>query len=330
MTVRERFLSVLNFQKPEGGIPTLEWAPYWDKTLTRWSGEGIETWDYEALSRYFGLDVMHCISVPVTKGLPAPAYHGAGVINDEKDYERLRSCLLPEDGPDMLVAAAKGLKERHDRGEIIIRLWLDGFFWYPRSLLGIENHLYAFYDQPDLIKRMNEELAEHEIKCIEALFSELTPDFAGFAEDMSYNNGPMLSEECFDEFLKPYYLKVIPHIKKRGVKVMVDTDGLLHDLIPWLRGVGVDGIYPLERQSGVDVNFIRQTYPDFLMLGGFDKMTFEKGRDAIKAEFERLLPVIESGGYIPSMDHQTPPSASLEDYKYYVSLLKEYCKKYSK
>ena len=121
----------------------------------------------------------------------------------------------------------------------------------------------------------------------------------------------------------------MPVIKQQGVKAMVDTDGLLHDLIPWLRGVGIDGIYPLERQSGVDINFIRKTYPDFLMLGGFDKMTFKKGREAIKAEFERIRPVIESGGYIPSMDHQTPPDASLADYKYYVSLLKEYCGSYS-
>ena len=58
-----------------------------------------------------------------------------------------------------------------------------------------------------------------------------------------------------------------------------------------------------------------------LILG---KRGYLKGKEAIKAEFDRLLPVIESGRYIPSMDHQTPPGTTIDDYRYYVQLLKEY------
>jgi len=47
----------------------------------------------------------------------------------------------------------------------------------------------------------------------------------------------------------------------------------------------------------------------------------------MRAEFERLLPVMKKGGFIPSVDHQTPPDVSLENYRCYVSLLKEYCQK---
>ena len=47
----------------------------------------------------------------------------------------------------------------------------------------------------------------------------------GFAEDMSYNNGPMLSYDMFKSFLTPYYQQVIPHIKKWGVPVLIDSDG---------------------------------------------------------------------------------------------------------
>ena len=38
-------------------------------------------------------------------------------------------------------------------------------------------------------------------------------------------------------------------------------------------------------------------------------------------------PVMQSGGYIPSVDHQTPPEVSLENYKIYVKLFKEYVEK---
>ncbi|HBC87967.1 MAG TPA: hypothetical protein DCZ94_13535 [Lentisphaeria bacterium] len=42
---------------------------------------------------------------------------------------------------------------------------------------------------------------------------------------------------------------------------------------------------------------------------------------------ERLLPVMRSGGYIPTTDHQTPPTVSLDAFKGYVKILKEYCGK---
>jgi len=39
----------------------------------------------------------------------------------------------------------------------------------------------------------------------------------------------------------------------------------------------------------------------------------------------RLLPVMRQGGFIAGMDHQTPPEVSLQDYRLYVRLLREYC-----
>ena len=52
-----------------------------------------------------------------------------------------------------------------------------------------------------------------------------------------------------------------------------------------------------------------------------------KGEPFMRAEFERILPVMRQGGYIPSVDHQTPPEVSLKNYRIYLKLLKEYCSK---
>lgn len=70
----------------------------------------------------------------------------------------------------------------------------------------------------------------------------------------------------------------------------VDTDGLVTDMIPWLLNSGIEGVYPLERQAGVDLCELRREYPSLLMMGGFDKMTMSRGEDAMRREFERLLP----------------------------------------
>ena len=60
------------------------------------------------------------------------------------------------------------------------------------------------------------------------------------------------------------------------------------------------------------------------MIGGFDKTIMHKGEAALRAEFERLLPAVRSGGYIPAVDHQTPPDVSLENYHTYMRLFQEY------
>jgi len=36
---------------------------------------------------------------------------------------------------------------------------------------------------------------------------------------------------------------------------------------------------------------------------------------------------MRTGGFIPSVDHQTPPGVSLDAYRRYVALLREYCLK---
>ena len=84
---------------------------------------------------------------------------------------------------------------------------------------------------------------------------------------------------------------------------------------------------PLERKAGVDVSTYLDKQPKLAFIGHFDKMVMPYGEEAMRKEFERLLPVMRQGGFIPSVDHQTPPGVSLENYRIYLKLLKEYCEK---
>lgn len=331
MTPRERFLNTLNFRKCDDRLPLVEWAAWWDQTMNRWKGEGFPTdisgsdIGWEGSLAHFGLDPLVCIGAG-----GGPVYYPdtvSRVVTDDQSYDAIRPYMYANSTIDDCVKHAQRLKERHDRGDFSIRIWLDGYFWFPRGMMGIERHMFAFYDQPELIKRINNDLADYNNRAIKAICTVLKPDMVGFAEDMSYNHGPMLSRELFDEFLLPYYKWTVPVIKSFGVKVLVDTDGDVTSMIPWLMEAGIEGVYPLERQAGVDIATIRREYPVFLMMGGYDKMVMSKGEAAMRTEFERLLPVMRSGGFIPSVDHQTPPEVSLDNYKIYMKLFKEYCKK---
>ncbi len=211
-----------------------------------------------------------------------------------------------------------------ESGRSLLWITLEGPFWFPRTLFGIQEHLVAFYDHPDLMKRMNEDLADFSIQVIDAVCQYYVPDFVTFAEDMSYNHGPMISYEMMDEFMLPYYERVIPELRKRGIIAIIDSDGFVEPLVPWFERMGLQGILPLERMAGVDVNRIRTEHPDWRMIGGFDKTVMHKGEEAIRRELARIRPAVLSGYFIPSCDHQTPPAVSVADYQLYVRLMREF------
>lgn len=329
MTNRERFLAALNFQQPDDRLPAIEWASWWDQTLDRWQAEGLDTTlPREQLFARLGLDIHHqywfsCLH----QDCPKPASHGAPLIHSREDYLALKPLLYPEHRIDSILAQLRAQAPRQTRGEVVLWFSMDGAFWFPRTLLGIENHFLSFYDEPELYHEIVGDLAAFQLRQMEKIYAICTPDFMTIAEDMSYNLGPMLSEACFDTFLAPYYRAVVPFIQAHGTKVFVDTDGDVSSMLPWLIRVGVEGVLPLERMAGVDLASIRQQHPDLLLMGGFDKMCMKQGEAAMRREFERLLPVMRQGGYIPSVDHQTPPEVSLANYECYVRLLHEYGQK---
>ncbi len=320
MNNRERMIAALNGDN-SAGLPNIEWATWWTETINSW-GTNLSN---NELFHHFGLDDHYQIWISVKDKNFSKADHKAnGAITNRESYLALKHLLYPKSYLLKLKDELLKIKTLHDKGDIIFWFTLEGFFWFPRTLFGIENHLFAFYDEPELMKEINSDLTEYYKKILEVIYSVLTPEYMTFAEDMSYNLGPMLSKEQYLEFLHPYYEIVVPLIKEKGTKVFIDTDGQVEPLIPWFKDSGIEGCLPLERMAGVDVNRLRENHPDWLMIGGFDKTVMKNGESAMRCEFERISPAIKSGKYIPSVDHQTPPDVTMEQYKCYVKLLREY------
>ncbi len=322
----ERFRAVMNFQ-PVDRLPRWEWAMWWDETIARWHGEGLpptfrasQVFD---IAQWFGLDPYQQFWFSTTDPtIEAAQHHVEGIVATMDDYLRVRPRLFPSHA-----AAIEGMApwaERQRRGEAVVWCTLEGFFWFPRTLMGFEKLMFAFADQPDLLHRINRDLLEFNLNLLDQIFRVCVPTFMTIAEDMSYNHGPMISKRTFDDFVAPYYRLLRPRLQERGVPLFMDTDGDVTLLVPWLNELGVQGVLPLERQAKVDGWKLRQRFPRLLMVGHFDKMTMPRGEAAMRAEFERLAPLIKTGGFIPSVDHQTPPGVSLAQYRTYLGLLREF------
>ena len=250
------------------------------------------------------------------------------VIETMEDWENLKLHAEKEleayFSDEQIEAAYGHLAEGHNRGDYSIRLNIEGFFWVPRELLGIEAHMYAFYDEPELLHAINDYILEIYRTKLLKVIDLVQPDVIYFMEDLSGKNGPMVSPDCFEEFVADYYRALIPLFKKHGVgNVFVDTDGDFARLIPNFMDAGVDGFLPMDVNAGMDIVEVRKQFPKLKFIGSFNKLEIAKGPEAIDKEFDRILPVIRGGGYIPGSDHQVAPSTSLENYQYYIKKLKK-------
>lgn len=320
----ERFRAVMNFQAVDR-MPMWEWAMWWDETIARWKTEGLPSnlnGVFE-ISQYFGLDpyIQFWLSTTETT-IEAKQHHVEGIVSNMDDYLAIRPQLYP--AHDEAIDAMRPWAQKQANGEVVVWVTFEGFFWLARTLMGFEKLMYAYYDQAELIHRISEDLLEFHIRTLRKMARSCVPTFATLAEDMSYNHGPMISRAIFDEFLAPYYRRFLPLLDELNIIPIVDTDGDVTQLVPWLQDVGVVGVLPLERQAKVDGNRLRQQFPTLRMIGHYDKLVMNRGESAMRDEFERLRPLMRSGGFIPSVDHQTPPEVSLQQYRDYLRVFREY------
>ena len=221
------------------------------------------------------------------------------------DYRRVRPQLFPSH--DAAIAGMAAWAERQRRGEAVVWCTLEGFFWFPRTLMGFDKLMLAFYDQPELLHAINRDLLAFNLSLLDKILQVCVPTFMTLAEDMSYNHGPMISKDTFELFVAPYYRQLVPRLLERGIMPFVDTDGDVTLLVPWLAELGVDGVLPLERQAGVDGMRLRERYPRLRMVGHFDKMTMNQG-EAGDARGVRAAPAADEEGRVHPQ--RGPPDAA--------------------
>lgn len=219
--------------------------------------------------------------------------------------------------------------EYRQNGGYVMQLVVGGYM-YLRSLIGGEELLYMFYDDPELIHECMRtwlELADARMAYHQQFvkFDELL-----FDEDICYNMGPLISPNMMREFLFPYYQQLIENVKKRNggrhMRVQLGTDGRIEAVIDLYKSVGFDYFGPCEVASGTDVVRMGREHPDILITGGIDKRIIAQGGDAIKRHLEYIMPAMrQRGGYIPTCDHGVPAEVTIENYLLFRKLLKEYC-----
>ncbi len=350
MNERERYLAVTRFRDHDR--PFLQGEGMWPETLDRWRREG---WSGCPIDEIFSQD--RVLRVPVGTG-PWPPFERKvfeetseltvyldpdGVVRKEfkgdrsqssmpqfvrfpvrsrADFDRLARTRLR---PNLERRFPKDWDEKvaewnsRDKPLMFFMGRWGGFFGPLRNLLGLRRLCRAFYEEPEFVSRMMDQRKEVILAVAGKILDAVDLDVFGFWEDMAYRDGPLLSPDLFKEFMLPRYDEVCRYVRSRGVNLIcVDSDGDVRTLIPlWIRA-GLNGIWPLEVQAGMDVVALQREYGRRLvMMGGIDKRVLARSKQAIESEVDRVWPIVESGGYLPHTDHSVPPDVPWSNYAHY-------------
>jgi uroporphyrinogen decarboxylase len=85
---------------------------------------------------------------------------------------------------------------------------------------------------------------------------------------------------------------------------------------------GIDVLNPIESAAGMDLTVLKRKYGKKLaFMGGFDKRQFfDKAQ--VKKEIKTKLKAFPAGGLIACVDHSVGPDIPVENYEYYLKLVR--------
>jgi hypothetical protein len=101
--------------------------------------------------------------------------------------------------------------------------------------------------------------------------------------------------------------------------IWLDSDDDIRSLIPLSLEAGINGLWPFEVAAGMDVLEVRRTYGHALALaGGIDKRALAQGGAAMCQAVNRVMGLVEDGGYFPELDHSAPPDTTWARFSEYM------------
>lgn len=348
LTTKERFQHIFDHKETDR-IPIID-SP-WDTTIKRWQHEGMP--ENISFVDYFGLD--HVIDLTIARApwnkteiieetdeyriyknwwgttskqwkhaTSTPQYLNF-TIKDPDSWNRAKEKLRPNKNMVDWSNLKKNYRSWREKG-----YWIQAYLWFGfdithSSIIGTETMLIALVENPDWCRDMFSTMLEFNLCLFDKIWDAgYQFDSVFWPDDMGYKQNQFFSLDTYRSVLKPFHQRAIDWAHEKGCKTHLHSCGDVSRFIPELIDMGVDALNPLEVKAGMNPIQLKKDYgKDLVLHGGINAVLWDKPNE-IKAEMERLIPVLkENGGYVFSSDHSVPDSVSLEDFRGIVNLAKE-------
>lgn len=138
--------------------------------------------------------------------------------------------------PVIAQAAAVDRKEK-----FVAPMQATGIFERLHYLMGVENTLIAFYEEPEAMHELIDFIVNWEIDAAKEQIKRYHPDALFHHDDWGSQTKLMMSPDTFKEFILPAYKKLYGFWKKNGAEVIIHhSDSYAAEFVPFMIEMGVD------------------------------------------------------------------------------------------
>lgn len=205
-------------------------------------------------------------------------------------------------------------------GERHLRFRIGSVFEIGWQLRGLQEMLMDLVLNPEIpryiMERLTDVYVENTRRVLEIAGDRI--DMVYFYDDVATQNGLMISEKMWHEFIRPCHARLIEVAQAHNKAVMYHCDGAIYPLVNELIGMGVNVLNPVQADAaGMEPTRLKAEFGDRLSFhGGIDIIkTLPRGTvDDVRAEVsERIAVLGKQGGYVLASSHHIQSDTPLEN-----------------
>jgi len=249
------------------------------------------------------------------------ATEGKGVIANDEDFDNYK---FPKKS-DFDYWKFEQVKPLLPNGLGVIGQYGD-IFTMTWEMMGFETFSFALFENPELIKKLNDKIGNLVLSMFEYMAKSETVDVLWFSDDIAFTNALLMSPEVLDTYLFPWLKKIGDLAKKYNKPLIYHTDGILYDVFERIIECGVDAIHPIEPKA-MEIAEVKEKYGDKLsLIGSVDVDLLARG--TVDEVVERSIYNIEkagyNGGYMLGSGNSIPDYVNYENYLALLKVSQDY------
>jgi len=199
-----------------------------------------------------------------------------------------------------------------DRNEQFVAPFVaPGIFEKLHYLMGMEEAMMAFYEEPEAMHELIDFLVDYEISVAKEVTVHLHPDALFHHDDWGAQRSSFLSPDMFGEFIAPAYKKIYKCWKDNGVELIVHhSDSYAANLVPHMIDCGIDIWQGVMSTNDVPV-LVKKYGGQISFHAGIDNGKVDRAdwtKELIMAEVEKACQACGKLYYIPGATMGGPES----------------------
>lgn len=201
--------------------------------------------------------------VTYRRGPEAVPHPIAGPIRTLDDAHAYRA---PDPGAPHRLGQLPDLVRRY-KGRRAICFHHRAAFMWSAYLMGLENLLAGFLDEPETVTVLMDKVLEANMGVVRRAV-RAGAEVIVLGDDYAHNAGPMMSPAVFREFIQPRLARMIALIHEEGAFCIKHSDGNLYPILDAILETGPDALNPIEPVAGMTLRKTKALVEGRLCLAG--------------------------------------------------------------